>query len=87
MVQMLIVALLVAWCSFYAIWTLLPATAKRSIATRLLERRLPEFVARVLRRHASAATGCGCDGCDRSPKAAAPATSGTPITFHPRRQR
>ena len=86
MLQMLIVASLVTWCAFYALWTLLPAAAKRKIATRLLERRLPEFVARVLRPHASATAGCGCDGCDRSPKAATPVTGGTPITFHPRRQ-
>ncbi len=88
MLQILVVALLVTWCAFYALWTLMPSAAKKRIAVTLLRYRLPAALADPLRRHASATSGCGCDGCDRAPKPAHPASSGDkPITFHPRRLR
>jgi hypothetical protein len=87
MLQIVVVALLVTWCAFYALWTLMPSAAKKKIALSLLPCRLPAALADALRRHASATSGCGCDGCDHAPKPAKPASGDTPITFHPRRQR
>ena len=91
MLQTAIVALLVAGCAVYAAWALLPAAARRAVAVALLKRPLPAFAARFLRRHADAASGCGCDGCDRNvaspPAAGAPPGEGAPLVFHPRRKR
>ena len=82
LMQSLVVALLVAGCAVYAAWTLIPAASRRSIAAALLKTPLPGPLAGFMRRHASAASGCGCDGCDRaSPKTAKTATT-QPITFH-----
>jgi hypothetical protein len=87
MLQMLVVAGLVTWCAFYALWTLMPSAAKKKIALSLLRRRLPAALADALQRHASAGSGCGCDGCDRAQKPAKSASGDTPITFHPRQLR
>ncbi|MEO8058549.1 MAG: DUF6587 family protein [Burkholderiales bacterium] len=87
--QSLIVILLVLACSTYALWTLMPSAARRSLALTLL--RLPKLPHRVearLQKAAQAASGCGCDGCDRSEKKpAAKAPAQHPITFHPRARR
>ena len=91
MTQTVIAVVLVVACAVYATWTLLPAAARRAVALALLERRLPEFAARFFRRHAAAASGCGCDGCDRNVASPPPATGkppseGAPLVFHPRRK-
>jgi hypothetical protein len=89
-IQTVVAFCLVVVCACYATWTLLPAAGRRGIAVALLKRPLPEFAARFLRRHAEAASGCGCDGCDRN--VAAPAAAerrsgqGAPLVFHPRRK-
>ena len=91
-VQWLVVAALVGGCAVYAAWTLMPAAARRRVATAGVDGHWP--FERFWRRHAQAASGCGCDGCDAAPlskRAAGVASraSGTteakPITFHPRR--
>ena len=89
MLQTLVALLLVVGCAAYATWTLLPAAARRGIAVALLQRPLPGFAARFLQRHAQAASGCGCDGCDRNVAAAPsprPPAEGAPLVFHPRRR-
>ena len=91
MIQTVVVTLLVAGCAVYAAWALLPAAARRGIALALLKRPLPNVAARFLRRHAEAASGCGCDGCDRNVDAAPspserPPAEGAPLVFHPRRK-
>jgi hypothetical protein len=91
MVQTVLVVVMVVASTAYATWTLLPAAARRAIATALLKRPLPPFAARFLRRHAEAASGCGCDGCDRNVAASAPPrerppADGAPLVFHPRRK-
>jgi hypothetical protein len=88
--QTLVVALLVLGCAVYAAWTLLPAASRRGLASALLKLPLPQPVAGFMRRHASAASGCGCDGCDRNVATAAsepglPAGA-APLVFHPRRK-
>ena len=87
--QSLIVVLLVGACGFYALWTLMPASARRSIAINLLRvPHLPHRVEARLRKSSQAASGCGCDGCDRSEKKpAAKAPAQQTITFHPRTPR
>ena len=47
--QALIVALLVAGCSVYAAWTLMPAAARRAIASMLLKLPLPNAFAQRMR--------------------------------------
>ena len=87
--QSLVVALLVAGCAVYGTWTLMPAALRRTIALALLKLPLPAGVATFMRRHSAQASGCGCDGCDKSvlkaTPAAGPATTAT-LTFHPRRR-
>jgi hypothetical protein len=87
--QDLIVALLVVGCATYAAWKLMPSVARRSLASALLRvPHLPSGFEATLRKNATAASGCGCDGCDHAaPKTAAKASASQPITFHPRTRR
>jgi hypothetical protein len=92
--QTFIVALLVLGCATYAAWTLMPAVARRAVATALLRLPLPNGFAQKMRRAAVMESGCGCDSCDRAPanvaaKSAPQAGPATPqvITFHPRVRR
>ena len=79
--QSLIVALLVTVCAVYAAWTLMPAAARRAIATSLLKLPLPAALAGRMRQAATVSSGCGCDGCDHAPaKPARPAPQ--VVTFH-----
>ncbi len=82
--QTLIVALLVVACSVYAAWTLMPAAARRGIASALLKLPLPGAFAAKMRRAATVSSGCGCDGCDHAPAKAAPQAPQV-VTFHRRR--
>ena len=89
LLQSLVVVLIVAGCAVYVAWTLMPASLRRAIALALLKLPLPGGVASFMRRHSAQASGCGCDGCDKSVlKAAPPAgpASSATITFHPRRR-
>lgn len=78
--QNLVVALVVASCTVYAVWVLMPAAVRRWVATRLQHGPWPAPLAAFLRRHAQAPSGCGCDGCDAKP--AAPAGSTHTIRIH-----
>ena len=82
--QTLIVVLLVSGCSAYAVWSLMPSSMRRNTAVMLLRLPLPKVLATRLRKHAEAASGCGCSGCDRAEKkpATSAATTSHPITFH-----
>jgi len=85
--QALVVALMVAGCSLYAAWTLMPAAARRAIASTLLKLPLPGPVERKLQRAVTLVSGCGCDGCDHAPAKAVPksaAPAAQVVTFHPR---
>ncbi len=83
LLQSLVVAVVVAGCIVHAAWTLMPAAARRAIALALLELPLPAGMATFMRKHSVVASGCGCDGCDKSPaKVAAPRVQ--TITLHPR---
>jgi hypothetical protein len=87
-VQTLIVTLIVAGCSVYATWTLMPAAARRSVATQLLKLPLPRALVARMQRAAAARSGGGCDGCDHAPaKSRAPAPKPQVVTFHPRPRR
>jgi len=64
MVQQMIVGLIVMGCGIYAAWTLMPASARRSLATRALKLSLPEFVRKPMQRALKPAGACGgCDSC------------------------
>jgi hypothetical protein len=81
--QTLIVALLVTGCSVFAVWTLMPAAARRTLATALLKLPLPTFAAARMRRAATVSSGCGCDGSDHAPAKPKPQV----VTFHARPKR
>jgi hypothetical protein len=81
--QTSIVALLVFGCAVYAAWTLMPAVARRALATALLKLPLPKALAGRLRRAATTFAACGCDGCDHAPAKAVPAAPQV-VRFHPR---
>jgi hypothetical protein len=81
--QTSIVALLVLGCALYATWTLMPAAVRRVLAQRMLRMPLPGPVATRLRRHAQAAGGCACDGCDHAPPPR-DASQPQPIRLHRR---
>jgi hypothetical protein len=87
MLQTLIVALLVAGCSVYAAWTLMPAAARRAIALSLLRLPLPNALALKMRKAATVSSGCGCDGCDHAPAKAAATAAPQVVNFHPRTPR
>jgi len=82
MMQDLIVALIVAGCTGYAAWVLMPSALRRTLAQGALRWPLPQALASRLRRAAAAPTGCACDGCDSKPKPAANAAH--PIQIHRR---
>ena len=86
MAQSLVVALLVAACALYAVWTLMPSSGRRRVAVLALSKSVPEPLARWLRPYAQADSGCACSGCDKAESAAT--TRGpevAKITFHRRR--
>ena len=82
--QGLIVALVVIACTAYAVWTLMPGAARRSLAGSMLKVVLlngrqngrrsghqsgsESRLIVKLRKAAQATSGCACDGCDRAPK-------------------
>ncbi len=64
-VQILIVAPLVGASFVYVAWTLMPAAARRALASRLRHIRLLTNWAPMRRAVDGAAPGCaGCAGCD-----------------------
>ena len=90
-IQSVAVALIVGACLAYAVWVLMPSVARRALAGALLLLPLPAPLAARLVKTANAASGCGCDGCDRasdvSPAPAASRRAEQPIRFHPRARR
>jgi hypothetical protein len=83
--QSMAVAVIVAACTVYAVWRLMPSVARRRVAVVALRLPLPVRFAAPLRRMAQATNACGCDGCDGDvarPAAGAPQR----VTFHPRRR-
>ena len=81
LIQKLLVALIVAGCTAYAVWVLMPSTLRRSLAQRALKLPWPQAFASKLRRAAAAPTGCACDGCDGKPAKPA-ANTPQPIRIH-----
>lgn len=79
--QNLLVALIVAGCTGYAVWVLMPSALRRVAAQQALRLHWPRPIAARLQKAAQASTGCGCDGCDAGkPKPAANASQ--PIRIH-----
>ena len=84
--QGLVVASVVGACAVYAVWTLMPAGARRHVALAALRLPLPAPMVARLRRVAQRTGGCGCAGCDHAaPKADSGAAR--PVRFHPRIRR
>lgn len=80
-VQALIVATLVGCCFAYAVWTLLPAAARRPLASSLLRLPLPHRLVENLRQAAQNSTPCNCAGCEHAPSKAPSLVQ--PLLFHP----
>ena len=79
--QDLVVALIVVACSAYAAWTLMPAAARRAVASRVLKWSLPAALQGPFQKAMKPAGTCGgCDSCgDDKPSAKSAAQ---PIKFH-----
>ena len=83
MAQTLITALIVACSTAYVLWALLlPAAARRRIASALLRLHGPAWLTRRLQAQAKVPSGCACDGCGTQPVRAAP----QPVHWAPRRR-
>lgn len=84
--QTIVVTVLVIGCSAYAVWTLMPTSARRIVARALLKLPLPRHTAAALQKHLVAVGGCGgCGGCGQKPKKhSAPAVQS--VRLHPRRK-
>ena len=88
MLENLLVVCVVSACFVYAANQLLPLVARQALARALLRLPLPAFLARNLEKVSLASSGCGCDGCDRSPsRQVLPGTAkksvGRILVFHP----
>ena len=87
MMQSLLAVLLVAGCSAYAAWALMPAAWRRRAAAALLRLPLPDALASRLGVVALAAPGCSsCGSCGDAVKAPSRAATQV-ITVHPRTRR
>jgi hypothetical protein len=86
MVQTIVVALLVAGCFGYALWTLAPKKPRSRLAAALLKMPLPSVLHKPLTAAARQQGGCGCHGCDRvtAPRAVAVPLAEQPLLFQPR---
>jgi hypothetical protein len=96
LIQSLVVAVIVAACATYAVWTLMPAFLRRPLALALLKLPLPRRLSAAIEKRTTQASGCACDGCDKSKSATAATTDptgpvpsqhpagGAPLVFHPR---
>jgi hypothetical protein len=88
--QDVLVGLIVAGCTVYAAWGLLPVVWRRSLALRLSTGPWPAPVTRALQRAAKADAGCsggGCKGCATTGDGAAkPAPGVQTVHFHPPRR-
>jgi len=97
LLQNLIVAVLVLASALYAVWSLLPAGAKRALALRAQSWPLPAWALRRLQGVAGATEGCGgCGGCAGNLQSKAqpkprqrppPKPPSTPQTVHFHRRR
>jgi predicted membrane metal-binding protein len=63
--QHLVVFALVAACSIYALWVLMPTVARRFMAKHLAQLPIAAAWKARLQRAATASSGCDCSGCDR----------------------
>ncbi|MBK6324211.1 hypothetical protein [Candidatus Aalborgicola defluviihabitans] len=62
--QNLIVSAIVVACSVYALWVLMPSSARRFLAVRLVHLPLGSKLQSVFQRAAKPSAGCDCSGCD-----------------------
>jgi hypothetical protein len=63
--QHLVVIALVAGCSIYASWALMPAVARRFIAKQLVQLPFGSAWKAGFQQAASRSSGCDCSGCDK----------------------
>ncbi|MEO6895638.1 MAG: hypothetical protein ABI218_03225 [Caldimonas sp.] len=90
LIQSFLVAVIVATCVTYAVWTLMPAFLRRPLARAMLRLPLPRGLSAAIAKYTVEASGCACDGCDKGQSRAAstapsPSTgAGAPLVFHPR---
>jgi len=64
--QSYIVAVLVAGCCVYTLWTLGPKAPRQRLALALLKLPLPAVLQKPVAAAARLQGGCACDGCDRA---------------------
>ena len=84
--QILVVAMIVAGCTAYVAWTLMPAAARRAIAEAALRLSLPTLLAKPFLKAIKPASGCGgCDNCGATATAPRPALQSVKFHARPRR--
>lgn len=83
--QHFIAILIVLNCSVYAAWVLMPAVARRFLATRLMRFPVPNAWLAMLQRTANPSSGCNCSGCDKAVDLQ-PKPKTQVIRFHPQRK-
>lgn len=83
--QHFIVSLIVLTCSVYAAWVLMPAVARRFLASRLLRFPVPNAWLAMLQRTTTQSSGCDCSGCDKAVDHQ-PTPETQVIRFHPQRK-
>jgi hypothetical protein len=66
-VQWALVAVVVAFSAAYALWTLMPASLRRTLAAASLHLPLPNSLAARMRANAERRSPSGCSGCARNP--------------------
>ena len=83
MVQNVVVALLVAGCCVYVLWTLGPKAPRKRLAAALLKLPLPLLLQKPLKAATQQQGACGsCGGCERSAGAQGkpgPLSAGQPV--------
>jgi hypothetical protein len=63
--QWIAVAVIVPLCALYAAWNLIGAAGRSRVANWLAKLPWPAAWQRRLAKTGAAASGCGCDGCDK----------------------
>ena len=81
--QHLVVFALVAACSIYALWVLMPTVARRFFARHLAKLPMAAAWKARLQQTATAPSGCDCSGCDKVVDAQRKARPQV-VHFHPR---
>jgi hypothetical protein len=83
-VQWVAVAIIVPLCTLYAAWNLMGTAGRRRVVAWLARLPWPAAWSRRLAQADTAASACGCDGCDKPAAAAAEPPTQSIVRVHRR---